>query len=47
MFGYIRRIPTSTVKIIMVTGINEKMKPKAQADALSQSAFFVKFEIVR
>ena len=42
-----RRIPTSTVKIIIVTGIKEKIKPKAQADALSHIAFFEKFEMVR
>jgi hypothetical protein len=42
-----RRIPTSTVKIIMVTGMKEKIKPKAQAEALSHRAFFVKLESVR
>ena len=40
-------MPTRTVKMISVTGTKEKIKPKAQEDALSHIAFFVKFEIVR
>ena len=47
MFGATLSTPASTVNIISVIGIKEKIKPNAQADALSHMAFFVKFEIVR
>ena len=40
-------IPTRTVKIINVIGMKEKIKPNAQAEALSHMPFFVKFDIVR
>ena len=42
-----RSIPASTVRIIRRIGMNENIKPNAQAEALSHKAFFVKFEIVR
>ena len=40
-------IPTRTVRIIRVSGTNEKIKPKEQEEALSQRLFVSKLEQVR
>ena len=45
--GFTRSIPTRIVKIIRARGTKEKIKPKEQAEALSQRLFPRKLEQVR